>query len=83
MRDLLAAYNAASPAKQRRIDRILRDVPPTFRAWNERVTPAWRWDWPHIARLQDSLERVTEGEIDRLIIEMPPRHGTSEKGQAG
>ena len=78
MTGLLATLDTASPATLQRIDRILRGVPATFREWNERVTPTWRWDWPHMVRLQDTLERVTSGEIDRLIIQMPPRHGKSE-----
>jgi predicted phage terminase large subunit-like protein len=74
----MAAYEAASPAGRQRIDRILRDIPPTFRAWNEMVTPKWHWEWPHIALLQETLDKVTDGEIKRLIIQMPPRHGKSE-----
>lgn len=78
MTDLLAALDHASPAKLSRIDRILRGVPPTFRQWNERVTPTWRWDWPHIVLLQETLDRVLAGEIEKLIIQEPPRHGKSE-----
>jgi predicted phage terminase large subunit-like protein len=74
----LAQYEAADSAKRLRIDRILRNIPPTFRAWNERVQPAWRWDWPHLALLQETLEQVTAGTIRKLIIQMPPRHGKSE-----
>ena len=40
--------------------------------------------WPgyspaaHLVYLADALEGVERGEIDRLIVEMPPRHGKSE-----
>jgi len=50
----------------------------SFRTWNERITPHWSWSWLHLARLQEALDRVTAGELKRLIIEMPPRHGKSE-----
>lgn len=56
----------------------MRGIAPSFREWNERVFPAWDWDPPHLALLQDMLDRVALGEITHLIIEMPPRHGKSE-----
>ena len=37
-----------------------------------------RWDWPHIVYIRQQLERVASGEIDRLILTVPPRHGKSE-----
>jgi predicted phage terminase large subunit-like protein len=74
----LALYDTATPVQRHQIARILRGVPATFREWNERTTPTWRWDWAHVALLQDTLDRVTAGEINRLIIQMPPRHGKSE-----
>ena len=33
---------------------------------------------PHIRLLAETLERVECGEITRLIVEMPPRHGKSQ-----
>jgi len=33
---------------------------------------------PHLVLLADKLERVSRGEIKRLIVTMPPRHGKSE-----
>ena len=33
---------------------------------------------PHHKLVAEQLERVERREIDRLIIEMPPRHGKSE-----
>jgi hypothetical protein len=32
---------------------------------------------PHHRMIIDELERVERGEIDRLMIQMPPRHGKS------
>jgi predicted phage terminase large subunit-like protein len=40
---------------------------------NSGYTPA-----PHHRRIADKLEAVERGEIDRLMIFMPPRHGKSE-----
>lgn len=51
-----------------------------FRAWNERVSPAFRWDWRHLVVLQETLERVRRGELRKVIVQMPPRHGKSECG---
>jgi predicted phage terminase large subunit-like protein len=35
-------------------------------------------DYPHLVYLRNVLERVTTGEIKRLMVLMPPRHGKSE-----
>lgn len=50
----------------------------TFGQWLEGATPAYRWDWPHLRRLQAALDQITQGQLDRLIVLMPPRHGKSE-----
>lgn len=44
----------------------------------QRVTPTYRWDWPHLTKLQSALCQVERGEIKRLMVFMPPRHGKSE-----
>lgn len=41
------------------------------------VNPKYQW-YPHVRQLADVLERVAAGEIKRLMIFMPPRHGKSE-----
>jgi predicted phage terminase large subunit-like protein len=51
---------------------------PALLPWLQRVSPAYRWDWPHLRYIQDALERVTQGELRRLLICIPPRHGKSE-----
>lgn len=45
--------------------------------WLPRVSPEYRWDWPHLAMIRRHLERVASGEISRLMIFCPPRHGKS------
>ena len=42
------------------------------------VTPEYNWDWPHLLLIFDKLEKVVSGEIKKLMIFMPPRHGKSE-----
>ncbi len=39
--------------------------------------PSYRTNWHHKI-LADALERVERGELKRLIVNMPPRHGKSE-----
>lgn len=48
-------------------------------AYSELVTPAWRWDWPHLRYVDRILDQVTSGALKRVIIELPPRHGKTEK----
>jgi predicted phage terminase large subunit-like protein len=67
-----------SPALIRHADRVMRGLPRDFRHFLERVSPTWNWSWRHLAYLQHQLDRVTDGEIKRLMIQMPPRHGKSE-----
>lgn len=43
------------------------------------VTPGWNWDWPHLVKLDEVLDKVIAGEIKRLIISMPTRIGKTEK----
>lgn len=39
---------------------------------------SWTADAPHIKAICDVIDRVHSGEIDRLAIHMPPRHGKTE-----
>jgi predicted phage terminase large subunit-like protein len=52
---------------------------PAFPVWLRQRWPAWGWDWLYQQELDRHLDMVTCGEIDRLMISMPPRHGKSEK----
>lgn len=42
------------------------------------LPPHWAPDAKHIEMIAKQLDRVESGEIDRLAIHMPPRHGKSE-----
>lgn len=80
---LAARIAALSPGDRLALARVTQGFPPTYRAWNERVRPAMRWDWPHIVTLQAALDRVVAGELRKLIVEIPVRHGKSETGTIG
>lgn len=49
-----------------------------FLNWLERVTPSYTWTWPYLAHIQAQLDRVTRGDLRRLMLFLPPRHGKSE-----
>jgi len=51
---------------------------PSFGQWLPKVSPRFRWDWPHLRLIQHVCDLVTVGALDRVIISMPPRHGKSE-----
>ncbi|GIV73551.1 phage terminase large subunit [Caldilinea sp.] len=51
--------------------------PLTFRQFIAQVNPAFRF-YGHLEKLIALLQRVADGELNRLMIFMPPRHGKSE-----
>lgn len=57
----------------------MMETPASFDAWLPRVSPQLHWDWPHLAHTRRYLDAVTAGEIQRLMIFEPPRHGKSEQ----
>jgi predicted phage terminase large subunit-like protein len=55
------------------------DLPPTsFREFVDTVRPGYQWYW-HCEKLADILEGVISGDVKRLMIYEPPRHGKSEQ----
>jgi predicted phage terminase large subunit-like protein len=50
----------------------------TFRTWLGEVSPTWEWDWEYLKYIRDVLDRVEAGELTRVILCVPPRHGKSE-----
>lgn len=42
------------------------------------VPAGWSLDAPHLRLIAEHLDAVLRGEIDRLAVHMPPRHGKSE-----
>lgn len=53
-------------------------VRPDFGAWLERRRPEFQWDAPHFRLMQDRLDGVTYGDIDRLLLQVAGRHGKTE-----
>lgn len=49
----------------------------TFREFIATVHPRYRF-YAHLDRLIAALQRVADGELNRLMVFMPPRHGKSE-----
>ncbi len=49
----------------------------TFRAFVDTVNPRYQW-YKHCQILADVLQRVADGELRRVMVFMPPRHGKSE-----
>jgi predicted phage terminase large subunit-like protein len=49
-----------------------------FRDWLPLTAPKHNWEWNHIQYIREHLDKVTSGEIKRLMIFVPPRHGKSE-----
>lgn len=47
-----------------------------LRCWCRYVEPTYEWP-AHLIRLCATLEAVERGEVRRLIVSMPPRHGKS------
>ena len=50
----------------------------SFERWLEVVSPGFSWDWSHIVHIREQLDRITAGEIRKLMVFLPPRHGKSE-----
>lgn len=50
----------------------------SFDLWLEQVNPNWHWDWWHLVYTRQFLDQVTTGDISRLMILEPPRHGKTE-----
>lgn len=63
--------------EQDEIEHLIEGVPLTFREFIARVNPKIKF-YPHIEKLIAVLQRVADGEIARLMVFMPPRHGKSE-----
>src|SRR6266540_3594582 len=49
----------------------------TFPEWLNDVSPDFTWDWAYLQYIQEHLQKVTDGEIRKLMLFMPPRHGKS------
>lgn len=64
---------AASAVRSRRPGDLL-----SFRDFVDEVSPRYRW-YRHCEQLGVRLQQVADGELNRLMVFMPPRHGKSEQ----
>src|SRR5262249_3236217 len=72
--DLRAArLEEARRELQRRAVSRARQTP--FQDWLGEVTPAYTWDGDQLVFMQQQLARVSSGDITKLMLFVPPRHG--------
>lgn len=53
-------------------------APPTFERWLAETSPTFPWHYPYLRHVRGYLDRVTAGEINKLMVFLPPRHYKSE-----
>jgi predicted phage terminase large subunit-like protein len=49
-----------------------------FDQWLEEVSPRYAWDVPHLVHIREHVDRISAGELRKLMIFCPPRHGKSQ-----
>lgn len=64
--------------KEEKLRRLEAPQPLSFRAFVTQVKPRYQW-YRHCEMLAQVLQRVADGEIKRLMVYEPPRHGKSEE----
>lgn len=78
--DLTNQIRAASEAARRRLSPSRKYGPADeHRRWLQQVTPNWTWTAKHQLAIDAVLNRVTRGELKRVMFFMPVRHGKTEK----
>lgn len=53
-------------------------VPTQYVQWLQKVSPRWHWRWSYQQYIQHHLDQITAGQLTRLMLFIPPRHGKSE-----
>ena len=56
----------------------MNETPSAFQSWLRETSPTFKWDWPHLAYIQQRLEAQACGEVQNLMVLCPPQHGKSE-----
>ncbi len=69
---------AAAPGSDMRSRRSTEKDWAEFQIWLERVSPNMQWHFKHQVYIYRKLRRFYYGDIDRLMLFVPPRHGKSE-----
>lgn len=76
--ELRALWPYLTAQERAEIEALIREEVLPFGDWLPIVTPTWRWDWHYLRYIREYLDKVTSGELDRLMLFLPPRHGKSE-----
>lgn len=81
-RMLTAAIASATSsfASKKQLD---TQVTPHYGEWLAEARPEYRWDAPHFRTMQTALDRVTAGELRRVLFQIPIRHGKTEHSTVG
>src|SRR5215469_10806459 len=64
-------------AEQRRRN-VSRPARLPFGEWLEEVSPQFDWDCTHLGYIREHLDRISAGDLRKLMVFVPPRHGKSE-----
>jgi predicted phage terminase large subunit-like protein len=56
-----------------------QEATASFSEWLPQASPEYNWTWPHLAYVQKYIDKITRGEIKRLMVFMPPQHGKSSQ----
>lgn len=75
---MLTIERPVIPFRRPQINTRRKPTPVGYDRWFEGTLPN-RWTTPaHLQQINEHLQAVERGEIDRLAIHMPPRHGKTE-----
>lgn len=72
LRARLSAFRDADPHDMER--RL-----PDYESWCRAASPSFSWHWDYLRLIDRELAGVTRGEVRKLMIFIPFRHGKSEK----
>lgn len=66
------------PTLKNEVEEVKKDIPP-FGEWLAEVSPTFTWHWKHLQHIRSFVDRVIAGEVKKLMLFVPPRHGKSEQ----
>lgn len=55
-----------------------KKIPSRLVDWLEIISPTWTWRWKYQLYIQHYMDQITAGELEKLMLFIPPRHGKSE-----
>lgn len=72
------SWGLFGPAETTRATQATEQAEEGYLGWFQGTIPNSWESPPHVKRIAEALDLVDRGEVDRLAISMPPRHGKSE-----